>query len=251
MAKKTTASLKLKKKRWVPMVAPKLFNEQVLGESYVVDPDTLIGRKLTMNLMSLTRDVKQQNINIQFEVEGIKGANAVTKIVGYKMIPSAIKRLVRRERSKLEHSYMIKTSDNINLRVKFIILTKSKARSSATRQLLKTAADMLDKKASKTTYDNLIFEIITYKLQRFTRDKLSKIFPVRNFEVKAFRIEEKRKGTESEPVKASVDTGVEEEIEEPEEVEETEEIEETEEAKEETEEEQEAAEEELSKKSKK
>jgi len=46
----------IKKKKWVPIQAPKLFNEQIIGESLVGEAQELVGRRATVSLMTLTGD---------------------------------------------------------------------------------------------------------------------------------------------------------------------------------------------------
>ena len=60
-AKKLT---KAKKKTWVKIHAPKIFNEQIIGETLVADSSLTIGKPITVNLMNLTGDIKKQQINI-------------------------------------------------------------------------------------------------------------------------------------------------------------------------------------------
>ena len=38
------------KKRWISIVGPREFRNNILGESYVIDPDMLIGKKVKLNL---------------------------------------------------------------------------------------------------------------------------------------------------------------------------------------------------------
>ena len=64
MAKVKKKVLKAKKKFWFQLVAPKMFGGQVIGESYVNDPQSLKGRSVTVNLRVLTDDIKNQNITM-------------------------------------------------------------------------------------------------------------------------------------------------------------------------------------------
>ena len=60
-AKKTTATIvKWKKKKWYNLVAPKMFNSQQLGQTLASDDSQLKDRTTTLNLMTLTRDIKKQ-----------------------------------------------------------------------------------------------------------------------------------------------------------------------------------------------
>ena len=58
MVKRIIPKLKRKKKRWLPILAPKLYNENHLGESFVHDESELIGKRVKM----MHRKIKIQTI---------------------------------------------------------------------------------------------------------------------------------------------------------------------------------------------
>ena len=64
---KQPVSTKIKKKNWYQIVAPKIFNGAMLGETIVYDQNAMVGKTVTQNLMNLTNDSKRQNVNIKFE----------------------------------------------------------------------------------------------------------------------------------------------------------------------------------------
>ncbi len=123
-----TPSLKVKKKRWITILAPKILNERPIGESYVADPGLLIGRVISCNLMTLTNDMKTQNITMKFIVCEIKDAKAHTKPVGYSLNQTYLKRMMRRGKNRIDESYHLKTADNKRIRIKLFLLTNSTAR---------------------------------------------------------------------------------------------------------------------------
>src|SRR3989338_10791948 len=94
--------VKLKKKQWFPIMAPKQFDNVVLGETLVNDPNAMLGKTLSHSLMNLTNDSKRQNVNIHFRVVEVEGDKAKTKIIGYQIIPSSVKRFVRRNSEKMD-----------------------------------------------------------------------------------------------------------------------------------------------------
>ena len=116
---------KLKKKQWYNIIAPKQFDNVVIGETLVYEPGAMLGKTLSHSLMNLTNDTKRQNINIHFKVVEIDGDNAKTSIVGYQIIPSTVKRFVRRNSEKMDLSFTCDTADNVFLRVKPLVITKA------------------------------------------------------------------------------------------------------------------------------
>ena len=73
MAKRTLRQIKTKKKKWMPVYASKDFGEGFLGELLVSDVKNLEEKSLTINLMDITGNAKNQNVNIRFKVEKVEG----------------------------------------------------------------------------------------------------------------------------------------------------------------------------------
>src|SRR3989338_374858 len=94
--------VKQNKKQWYQLVAPKQFDEIVLGETLVGDAQAMSGKTLSHNLMNLTNDPKRQNINIHFKVVDVQGNRGLTSIVGYEIALSSVKRFVRRSNEKMD-----------------------------------------------------------------------------------------------------------------------------------------------------
>ena len=94
--------VKTVKKQWYSIIAPKLFNNVVLGETLVYEPEKMVGKCLKQNLMNLTNDIKRQNINVNFEIVNVENGKAHTEIIGYNMVTSSVKRFVRRNVEKID-----------------------------------------------------------------------------------------------------------------------------------------------------
>jgi ribosomal protein S3AE len=182
------AKAKVIKKEWYPILAPKIFQNAVLGETYVYEPEQIIGKGITKNLMSLTNDVKRQNININFEVADVKNGKAFTNIMGYYMVQSSIKRLVRRNIEKIDMSFSCKTSDNKNLQIKPLLITRAATTGSVATKIRKNAQDFLVKYISSISYDNFVNDLVTYKLQNSLRKEMNKIYPLRVCEIRSMEI---------------------------------------------------------------
>lgn len=196
MAKKTKDTkslLKWKKKRWYKIVAPKAFREVVLGESFVLEASSLVGKTVKANLMNITGNARKQNINVKFEVTEIQNDKALTKVVSYEMISSAIKRLVRRKRDKVELTPVFESSDKVKFRIKPIIVTRSNCANSIHTQMRKLVMADLAEYAVKNTFEQTIYDILAGKLQSGFKSKLKKLYPVRVFDVRAIEIVKSKK----------------------------------------------------------
>ncbi len=182
------AKVKIMKKEWYPIVAPKIFGNVVLGETYVYDPEQMVGKGITRNLMGLTNDVKRQNINVSFKVSSVQNGKAFADVISYYMAQSSIKRLVRKGVQKIDMSFSCKTSDNKDLRVKPLLITRGLTTGSVATKIRRIAQEFLVKYISAITYDNLINDLVNHKLQMALKSESNKIYPLRVCEIRSMEI---------------------------------------------------------------
>lgn len=187
MAKKKKEFIKVKKKKWIEVIAPEKYNKQVIGESLVEDSTTLMDRKLKVNLMTLTRDMKKQSITARFQVKEIKENKAFTKLIGFDIIPSAVRRLVRRRKNRVDNSIILKSKDNIKFRIKPIVITQHRISRAVSCDLRKAVQEMLTESASKMDYEAFLELILLNRLQKELKQKIHKICPVRMVEIRSSR----------------------------------------------------------------
>lgn len=184
MGKKQSAKVIVKKKRWVPVIAPKLFNEREIGEMHVEEPRNAIGRKMSVSMTTITGEPQKQNVMAKFLITGAAGEKLQTEIIGYGLNTAATKRMMRRNRSKIEDSIVYTTADGKKTRIKPILITRARAQSGAKIALRKMMKDFLDKTFKATSFEQLMRDIINKKLQKSVQDALKKIFPVATVEVR-------------------------------------------------------------------
>jgi len=180
------AIVKKKKKKFVQIVAPELFGSKLLGECPILETPQIVGRGITVNFMTLTGDMKKQHVNIGFKVVDVKEGKAHTEIVSYSMIPSLLKRFVRKGREKISDSFMVQTKDNRFVRIKPMLITNSSCNQSVVTNLRVTSRKLIQNLAHTYTYQQLVEEIMYYKLQKYVRDQLHKTYPLKICEIREF-----------------------------------------------------------------
>lgn len=190
-----------KKKKWYQIRSDELFNSMYLGESLVEKPEEMIGKRVMLNLMTLTGDSKKQNTWVKFVVDAVTDQKGIAHITGYAISPSSIRRLVRRGRDRIDHSFLVFTKDAVPLRLKFLLITRSNITHATLAALRKRSLQFLHHYASTHTYNELVTEIIQSKLQDALRAVLNKIYPLRNTEIRAFTIDKKAKAPRQAEVK--------------------------------------------------
>lgn len=207
--KKTKKALNIKK-RWVTILAPDIFNKMPIGESTVSDPEKLVGRRVKVNLMKLTRNMRQQNINIKFRITRISDGNALTETIRYDMNPSSIKRFVKRRISRLDESFIVFTADNRQIRLKPMIITKSKVRGLVKADLRKVIIEHLTREIKNKSYTVFLKEIISNRLQKDLQKVLNKIYPIRIVAIRSMYLDESKMKVRKEVVEESKEEVVEE-----------------------------------------
>lgn len=187
---------KIKKKQWYSILAPKQFENAVIGETLVYEPGAMLGKTLSHSLMNLTNDMKRQNVNIRFKVVEVEGDKAKTSIIGYQIVPSSVKRFVRRASEKMDISFTCETADNVFLRINPLVITKSDIKGSIAAKMRGSAVIFLVKAIKKMAYDEFINDLISHKIQGAMRETLNKIYPLRVCEIRYAGIEAREKPQE-------------------------------------------------------
>lgn len=205
-------ALKIIKKKWLPIRASKFFDSDLLGDCYVVSPDLLMGRTVAANLANLTGDIRQQSVTLKFIVTSMDGEAGVADVIGYQMASSAIRRIVRRGSDRLDESFVCETSDGKKVRIKPMAITKTITNSAVHRSLRKMLVGSLVKIVKKHTFDSLINEVITSKLQMEAKAELKKVYPLKAVEVTSLwllRYEKEAAAGEGEGAKTAAEVNAE------------------------------------------
>lgn len=175
------------KKVWVDIYAPvEIFNENKIGETpvYKDNVENVIGRTVDLNLAFVLNNFKYQNYKVIFQINKISGLKAYTEVKEIMLYSSYIRRITRKGTSKIEDSFIVKTSDGYEVRIKPLVITRFKAHRSQKTEIRKTYRKYLEEKASSLKYYELIEKVINYDLQNEIRPTLNKIFPVSNVEIR-------------------------------------------------------------------
>ena len=175
------------KKKWYPIVAPAVFDRQEIGETYIYETEQLSVKRMSINLMTLTGNPKKQNMNVFFVGNKVAEGKAHTRLHGIEMQPSSIKRLARRGRSKVADSFKARTKGGQVVIVKPVIMTRTKTDFATQRALRKRARALISEVINKHGFDSVVADITNNRLQRYLKDQLSTVFPVRSADIKYLR----------------------------------------------------------------
>jgi len=184
MAKGAAKAVVVKKKRWIPIRAPKLFNEQIIGESFVGEPKELVGRNVTVSLMVLTGDPQKQMTNVSFKITGMQENLVTSELIGYRLLPSAAKKLMRRSREKIEDSFIVETADKKLIRVKPLIITRGRTTGSVLATIQKLQRAYVAKAISQMDFESFVRDVVLKKIQHGLSQLLRRVYPVAICEIR-------------------------------------------------------------------
>jgi ribosomal protein S3AE len=189
---KPSAALKKAKKVWVAISAPKDFGYRIVGESPVYEQGQMVGRTVEVNLAQLTGDMKKQNMNIVFRVTDVKNNKANTAVSSICLQPSSIRRMVRAGSERIDDSFACITKDSRKVRVKPLLVTRTKIKSSVAKALRELMIKEVQKAVERSTFDEFILVVANFILQKELKEKLSKIYPLKTAQIKWFGFEKER-----------------------------------------------------------
>ena len=186
---------KIKKKKWVPVYAPKIFNNAFLGETHVSEDEQVTKKSVGLNLGTVLGDMRKQAYFATFEIISLKEGKAQAALVGVRMTPSGTKRLIRRGRTKIEDSFLARLKNKEVVRVKPLVVTIntcSKNTQTAVRMSIRAKVKELLADAS---FDSFANEVISNKIQRVLKGVAGEHHPVRTADIKALMLLPKSRGS--------------------------------------------------------
>ena len=180
---------KIRKKVWYPIVSPQ-FNNIQIGDTLVYDPSQTIGKTMKQSLMNLTNDMKRQNISVTFKVTSFEDNKAMTSVIGYEVVQSYVRRLVRRNSEKIDMSFICDTEDGVFLRIKPIVMLRASVKGSVAAKMRHNIQNHITKTVKKMKFEDVMGDVIAHKIQSEMKEILNKIYPVKICEIRYVGIEE-------------------------------------------------------------
>ncbi|MBI2565022.1 hypothetical protein HYV79_03480 [Candidatus Woesearchaeota archaeon] len=192
----------VKKKKWIHLFSPEWMGNSVIGETFVEDPSQILGRSAKVSLTTLTGDPQRQGVELKFHAEKIVDDGVVCELKSYTILPSTIKRLIRKGKKRIDISFLVCTKDNVVLRTKLLLITKNPTTSIVLAQLNKKAQAFVQEEAKKLTANNFFETIIQKNMQKSLSQHLKKTYPLSTSEFRQVLIS--KKSVQSEQLKTLV-----------------------------------------------
>ncbi len=175
---------KWKAKVWYNLLAPEMFNKQLLGETPSDTPDKLMGRVTEVTVQDLTGDFSKMHIKLLFRVKNVQGQDALTQFVGHDMTSDYIRRLTRRKRTRTDLTVDVTTKDNWRIRVKPMAITDRRIQSSKQRVIRAIMTKVIADTAAKQSVGEFVKGIISGELAKAIALGCKPIHPVSRVEVR-------------------------------------------------------------------
>lgn len=175
---------KWKSKVWYNLLAPEMFNKQLLGETLSDTPDKLVGRIAEVTVQDLTSDFSKMHIKLRFRVDHVQGQDALTQFVGHDMTSDYIRRLTRRKRTRTDLTVDVTTKDGWRLRVKPMAITDRRIQSSKQRAIRAIMAKTIADTAAKLSVGEFVKGVISGDLAKTIALGCKPIQPVSRVEVR-------------------------------------------------------------------
>jgi len=174
---------KWKTKQWYSILAPPMFNKSVIAETLSDDPNKVMGRIASTTLQDLTGDFKLMHVKMDFQVVGVTGTQADTKFVGHSLTSDYVRRLIRRNHSKISHVVDVTTKDGAVIRVKPFCVTDRRSQSSQQTMLRSIIGKTLAAEAAEKGMAGFVQEMLDGKMSAKLYRACKPIYPLRKVEI--------------------------------------------------------------------
>jgi len=175
MADKKSTVDNWKKKKWYDISADATFDEKKIGETVAILPKNLIGRNIKKGLNELTGNIRDSSFEVTFKVNKVTGAKADTVISLFEAKAGFLRRMIRRQKSKIEPVFYVTTKDGSKLKIKVMAITGSKFTTPLRTQVRKAIVDFFNEEVSGKTARENWNDIIFQHLSERCKAKLTKL----------------------------------------------------------------------------
>jgi len=177
-----------KTKKWVDIIAPNMFGEIRIGETFSSDASNLIGRTIETTMREIAGDFSKQHIQLKFQITDIVGTTAHTKFVMHSLSRAYMRSQIRRKTTRVEGIQDVITKDGYKLRVKTIALAAGRAQTAQEKLVRNLMNSIVKKYGSHTDFELFIQETVLGKLPARVYRAANKAYPVRRVEIKKIKV---------------------------------------------------------------
>lgn len=185
MAKVTRAKVKdkWKSKVWYQLHAPSMFNYAIMAHTPADSAEVVNGRVTEVPLEKLTGDFNQKNFMIKFRVNEVRGNNAFTSFDGHRLTSDYKRALTRRKNSRIDCNFVLTLQDEVQIRIKPILMVDKRIKKSQERVLRATAHKCIDETLTKLNISETLKKIYSGDLSKEVATALKSTYPTKRVEI--------------------------------------------------------------------
>ena len=185
MAKVARAKVKdkWKGKVWYRLHAPSMFNYAIMAHTPADSPEVVNGRVTEVPLEQLTGDFNQKNFMIKFRVHETRGNNAFTSFDGHRLTSDYKRALTRRRNSRIDCNFVLNLQDNVQIRIKPIIMVDKRIKKSQEKMLRAVAHKYIEDNLSKLSLSEALKKIYSGDLNKEVAATLKTTYPTKRVEI--------------------------------------------------------------------
>tara|TARA_B110000263_G_scaffold3249_1_gene2744 strand:+ start:9025 stop:9861 length:837 start_codon:yes stop_codon:yes gene_type:complete len=190
LAKVTRAKVKdkWKSKMWYQLHAPSMFNYAIMAHTPADSADLVNGRVTEVPLEKLTGDFNQKNFMIKFRVNEVRGNNAFTSFDGHRLTSDYKRALTRRKNSRIDCNFILNLQDDVQIRIKPILMVDKKIKKSQERVLRAIAHKGIDETLSKLNISETLKKIYSGDLSKEVAIMLKSTYPTKRVEISKIEV---------------------------------------------------------------
>jgi small subunit ribosomal protein S3Ae len=167
MANKKGSTDTWKKKKWFEIFADKTFDEKLIGETVAIASKNLVDRKIKKTLNELTGNIRDSYYELTFRITKVTATKADTALYCFEAKAGYLRRLIRKQRSKIEPVFYATTKDGHKLKIKALFISGRKystpLRTEARKIIINTIQEEISTKTVYESWHDLIFPVIAEK----------------------------------------------------------------------------------------
>lgn len=174
-----------KQKKWFKVTAPTMFEEAEIGETPGSDANAVLGRRMETTLKELTGNIKKgSRLKLYFEIESVSGSTAKTRFHSLELVRSYVRSMVRRRISRIDPMFRVDTKDSLPLRVKALLITNRRVRSSIKSALRKETEKIISGMAKEKDSGEFIKAVAEETVVKDLKIGLHHIYPLKKVEIR-------------------------------------------------------------------
>ena len=185
---RTKVKDKWKNKMWYRLHAPSMFNYTIMAHTPADNPEFVNGRVAEVPLEKLTGDYTQKNFMIKFRVNETRGNNAFTSFDGHRLTSDYKRALTRRRNSRIDCNFVLKLKDDVQIRIKPIIMVDKRIKKSQEKVLRALAHETMEKSLTKLTLSEALKKIYSGDLSKDAAAKLKTTYPTKRVEISKINV---------------------------------------------------------------